>query len=453
MSKEKVTVEMEVVNPHAAGIDVGSRSHFVAVGQGENQVKEFGVCHEDLQELLVYLQDHSVETVALESTGTYWQNLHAILSSSGLEVILCNGKFTKNIKGKKTDVLDCQWIQKLHTLGLLSNSFLPTEQTEILRTYCRHRATLIQRAASCSNKMQKYLRLLNLRLDVVVNDICGKTGMRIIRAICSGEQNGKVLASYRDPRCKKSEEEIAKALKGNGRKDYLFALKQEVEMYDSLQAQISSCDEEIKTQIDQSIKNNNDKKQHHLEKKGRKKVNKNAIKGLDMDAKSYQMFEGTDLLEIEGVSHATVLTLMSELGIEGISKFPSAKNFSSWCRLSPNNKISGGKVLSSRIPKGSNRVKIALRNAANAIGNLKKDTPLKLFFARISFRKGRAAAISATARKLSVIIWNMVTKSIPYQMEMGLVDIKKQQEKVIKRIQKQMDNYGIKAEDLQTFSS
>lgn len=168
-----------------------------------------------------------------------------------------------------------------------------------------------------------------------------------------------------------------------------------------------------------------------------------------MDAKSYQMFEGTDLLKIEGVSHATVLTLMSELGIEGIKKFPSAKNFSSWCRLSPNNKVSGGKVLSSRIPKGSNRVKIALRNAANAIGNLKKDTPLKAFFAKISFRKGRAAAISATARKLAVIIWNMVTKSIPYQMEMGVVDVKKQQQKVIQRIQKQMQHYGIKTDDLQ----
>lgn len=279
MSKEKVTVEMEVVNPHAAGIDVGSRSHFVAVGQGEKQVKEFGVCHDDLQELLGYLQEHAIETVALESTGTYWQNLHAILSSSGLEVILCNGKFTKNIKGKKSDVLDCQWIQKLHTLGLLSNSFLPTEQTEILRTYCRHRGTLIQRAASCSNKMQKYLRLLNLRLDVVVNDICGKTGMKIIRSICNGEKNPKVLASYRDPRCKKSEEEIAKALKGNGRQDYLFALEQELEMYDSLQKQIQSCDQKIKSQIDHSIKNDDDKKQHDLDKEDRKKVNKNDIKG------------------------------------------------------------------------------------------------------------------------------------------------------------------------------
>ena len=444
----KKTLEMEVINPKAAGIDVGSRSHFVAIGQSDQEVKEFGVCQEDLEDLVEYLKSHDIETVALESTGTYWQNLHALLIASGFDVILCNGKFTKNIQGKKTDVKDCQWIQKLHTLGLLNTSFLPSEDTEILRTYCRHRMTLIERAASCSNKMQKYLKLLNLRLDVVVSDVCGKTGMEIIRAICQGENNAQVLASYRDPRCKASEVEIAKALKGNNRSDYLFGLSQELDIYDTLQSQIRACDQKIIGQITRTIDKNDGKKEHVLEKKTRKKVNKNAIKGIDMDKASYQMFEGVDLLEIEGVSHATVLTLMSELGIEGIQKFNSAKQFSSWLRLSPNNKISGGKVLSSRIPKGSNRTKIALRNAANSIGNLKKDTPLKLFFAKISFRKGRAAAISATARKLAVIIWNMVTKSTPYQKDLGIVDIKKQQEKLIKRIRKQMKNYNIRPIDL-----
>ncbi len=436
------TVEMQVVHPHAAGIDVGSRSHWVAVGQGADQVKEFGVYHQDLEDLVFFLKSHQIRTVALESTGSYWQNLYSLLDASGFETCLCNGKFTKHIKGRKTDIQDCQWIQKLHMLGLLNHSFLPEEKTEVLRTYCRHRDTLIKSAARSSNKMQKYLRLLNLRLDVVVRDICGATGMKIIRAICQGETDGKKLASFRDKRCKKSEEEIAKALKGNGRKDYLFTLKQELDTYDFYQDKIKQCDLEIGEQLDYIIVDDENKKQH-LPPKGKRKHNKNDPKNLHIQNLSYQMFEGVDLSQIEGVSTATLLTLMSELGIEGISKFETAKQFTSWLRLAPNNKVSGGKLLSSRIPKGSNRVKIALRNAANVIGNQKKSTPLKDFFAKISFRKGRAAAISATARKLAVIIWNMVTKGVPYNRIKLHVDEDKQRNSVIKRIKNQMKNYSI----------
>lgn len=225
---------MEVVNPQAAGIDVGSRSHWVAVGQSEQDVREFGVFNEDLFAMADWLNERNVKTIAMESTGTYWQNLYAVLISKGFDVILCNGKFTKNIKGKKSDVMDCQWIQKLHALGLLSGSFLPDEETEQLRTYCRHRANLLHSSASTSKKMQKYLRLLNLRLDVVVKDICGLTGLLFIRAICSGEDNPEKLASLRHGNCRKSEEEIAKALQSNGRKDYLFALGQELETHDHL---------------------------------------------------------------------------------------------------------------------------------------------------------------------------------------------------------------------------
>lgn len=180
---------MEVINPQAAGIDIGSRSHWVAVGQTEQDVREFGVYNQDLFGMADWLKERNIKTVAMESTGTYWQNLFAVLISRGFHVILCNGKFTKNIKGKKSDVMDCQWIQKLHTLGLLSSSFLPDEQTEQLRTYCRHRSNLIHSAASTTKKMQKYLRLINLRLDVVVKDICGLTGLLIIRAICDGESD------------------------------------------------------------------------------------------------------------------------------------------------------------------------------------------------------------------------------------------------------------------------
>ena len=446
---EEEEIKMKVINPHAAGIDVGSRSHWVAIGQGEKDFKEYGVYNEDLHNIANWLLENKIKTVAMESTGTYWQSLYSVLMSHNIQVILCNGKFTKNIKGKKTDILDCQWIQKLHSIGFLSGSFLPDEATEQLRTFCRHRSNLLDSSASTSKKMQKYLRLLNLRLDVVVNDVCGLTGLSIIRAICNGESNPAKLASLRHYNCKKSEKEIAKALQSNGRKDYLFALQQELEMYEFYQQKIQQCDVEIEKLMRETIDNDDNKKQHIIEAKPHKRVNKNAPKNIDLNLMAYQYFEGVDIMSIEGMSHATVLSIISEVGLEGIKKFPSAKHFSSWLRLSPNNKISGGKVLSSRIPKGSNRLKIALRNAANAIGNLKDSTPLADFFKRINFRKGRVSAISATARKLAVIIWNMVVKNVPYHnpKEYLFLD-QKRKLGIVKRIQKQITKFGVTNDDL-----
>ena len=446
---ENQVIAMEMVNPHAAGIDIGSRSHWVAVGQHPENVREFGVFNDDLFALADWLSAHGVKTVAMESTGTYWQNLFAVLISRNFDVILCNGKFTKNIKGKKTDILDCQWIQKLHSLGLLSSSFLPDEQTEQLRTYCRHRSNLLNNAASTSKKMQKYLRLLNLRLDVVVNDICGLTGLLIIRAICDGQTNAEKLAELRHGNCRKSEEEIAKALQSNGRKDYLFTLNQELEMYDILQKKIQQCDTEINKKLNEIIDGDDNKKQHLIDPKPHKRVNKNTPKDIDLNLKSYQMFEGNDLLAIEGMSYATVLTLMSEVGIDGIKKFTSAKHFASWLRLTPNNQISGGKILSSKMQKGRSRLKIALRNAANAIGNLKDSTPLRDFFQRISFRKGRVSAVSATARKLAVIIWNIVVKNQPYHNPSGYLFLdEKRKLGLVKRIRKQIDKFALTNDDL-----
>jgi transposase len=444
MEEKSKKLSMEIVNPNAAGIDIGSRSHWVAVGQGEDHVREFGVYNDDLKSIAAWLREHDVKTVAMESTGTYWQALYAVLLAEGFQVILCNGKFTKNIKGRKTDVQDCQWIQKLHSIGLLTGSFLPDKATEQLRTYCRHRSNLLDTAAGTSKKMQKYLRLLNLRLDVVVNDICGLTGLDIIEAICKGESNPEKLAALRHGNCRKSEEEIARALQSNGREDYLFALQQELDMYKHLQLKIEACDKEIEKMLNKQINDNDDKRQHYIDKKVHKRITKNTPKNIDINLLGYQLLEGVDLLAIEGVSHSTVLTLISEVGLEGIQKFPTAKQFASWLRLSPNNKISGGKVLSHKIPKGSNRLKIALRNAANAIGNLKDSTPLSDFFKRINFRKGRTSAISATARKLAVIIWNMVVKKVPYinPTEYLFVDQKRKQA-VLNRIKKQIDKFAL----------
>ena len=256
----ETSISMPIVNLHCAGIDVGSRSHYVAVGQELSDVREFGVYAEDLVSLCEWLKSQGITSVAMESTGTYWQNLHVELLRSGFEVVLANGKFTKNAKGKKTDVKDSRWIQKLHALGLLSGSFLPDERTEILRTYCRQRTNWLESAAESSNKMQKFLRLLNMRLEVVVSDICGLTGMKIVRDICAGNVDSASLSEHRHHNCKKSKEEIAKALVGNGRADYLFGLRQELASYDFFQANIAACDAEIDTFLQAEIAQDEKKK-------------------------------------------------------------------------------------------------------------------------------------------------------------------------------------------------
>lgn len=445
---EKKNVKMQIINPHCAGIDIGSRSHFVAVGQELSDVKEFGVYADDLVAICEHLKENGITSVAMESTGSYWQNLYVELIRYGFEVVLANGKFTKNIKGKKTDVKDARWIQKLHSIGLLTSSFLPDEQTEKLRTFCRQRENWITLAAEATHKMQKYLKLLNFRLDVVVRDVTGLTGLTIIKDICNGNLDPASLAKHRHFNCRKSEEEIAKALKGNNREDYLFGLKQELECYHFYQKKIADCEKMISAFLKNQINTQPEKKKLKTTDKQHKRINKNAIKGIDLNQASYQYFGGIDLMAIEGLGHSTILSIISEVGPEGFKRFESAKQFTSWLRLAPNNKISGGKLLSSKTPKGSNRLKIALRNAANAIGNL-KDTHLSNFFNRVCYRKGRTVAVSATARKLAVIIWNMIVKNIPYQPPTHYLFLdEKRKLKLVSRIRKTIDKFEIKANDL-----
>jgi transposase len=446
--ERKIKLGMDVVNFNAAGIDVGSRSHYVAIGQELGDVKEFGVYAEDLTALCQWLMESDVTTVAMESTGDYWQNLYVELISFGFEVVLANGKFTKNAKGKKTDVKDCRWIQKLHTLGLLSGSFLPDLTTEQLRTFCRQRGNWIDLSASATHKMQKYLKLLNFRLDVVVKDVCGLTGLKIIEDICKGNLDPQSLAEHRHYNCRRPKEEIARALHGNNRSDYLFGLQQELETYKFFQKKIADCDKKIEHIIKQELKEHPERRKMKTTEKPHKRINKNAPQIKDLNQMAFRYFDGVDLFAIEGLSHSTILTIMSEIGPEGFYKFGTSKHFTSWLRLAPNNKISGGKILSNRVPKGSNRLKIALRQAANSIGNL-KGTHLSDFFRRVAYRKGRHSAVSATARKLAVIIWNMVTKKIEYQPPQQYLFLdQKRKLGLVNRIKKQIDRFELKPEDL-----
>ena len=280
------------------------------------------------------------------------------------------------------------------------------------------------------------------------NAYVGLTGTKIINAFIAGETKGINLAKYRHYNCRKPEEEIAKALQYNGRTDYLFTLKQEWETYLHIQKQISEVDVQIKRLLENIIHQDDNKKQHIANKKSYKRKNKNTIRGTDMNQISYQYFEGVDLMEIEGVNYATIMALISEIGLTGIKKISSGKQFTAWLRLGPNNKISGGKVLSHHIPKGSSRLKIALRNAANAIVNL-KEGHLADFFRMINYKEGRSSAINATARKLAIIIWNMLAKGQNYNPPTQYLFLdEKRKLGLVKRLQKQITKFDIKPEQL-----
>lgn len=454
MKKTKPTkVEaLAVVNDHAAGIDVGSTSFYVAIGQQPDQVREFGCFTSQIHHMCRWLKENHIATVALESTGSYWKPLFILLQDYELNPILVNGRFTKNVKGRKTDVLDCQWIQRLHTLGLLEGSFIPDVATEKLREYCRHRQSLIQNAGDYINKMQKALRLTNIRLDVVVSDVTGKSGSEIIQAILNGERDPKVLASIADGRIRKSQQEITEALTGDWREEYLFELKHSYELYHYLQKKVHECDREIERILVQWV---DEKENEWCEKKlqysGRqKKVNKNDPK-LDIQTLFYQLSRGIDLSAIEGVGPNVLLTLIAETGID-LKAFPSAKHFCSWLRLAPNNKITGKKVLSSRTIPGRNRLAEALRHAANAIGNTKEGA-LHQFFKRIAYRKSRLAAITATARKLAVIIWHMLSYKqnyIPINQSIYQHKIRVAQ---LKNLQRRINQLNVKPDELKFVSA
>ena len=306
---------------------------------------------------------------------------------------------------------------------------------------------MIDQKADASHKMQKFLKLLNFRLDVVVRDVTGLTGLKIIEDICNGIIDPEELAKNRHYNCRKSEEEIAKALVSNEREDYIFGLAQEFERHQFYLQQIEKCDQKITSFLEETLKKST---VETPEAKPFKRNNKNSVNGLDLNKVAFQYFEGVDLYQIPGVSHSTILSIMSEIGPEGFTKFPTAKHFASWLRLAPNNKISGGKTLSNRIPKGSGRLKIALRNAANAVGNL-KESDLGKFFKKIAFKKGRQAAITATARKIAVIIWNMITNKVQYTPKTAYIFLDEKR-KQIARIRKEITKFGLDPNELGLFS-
>jgi len=399
---------LEQINLHAAGIDVGSRAHYVAVppDRDEQPVREFAAFTADLYRLADWLRACRVETVVMESTGVYWIPVYQVLEARGFEVKLVDARQLKRVPGRKTDVADCQWLQQLHTFGLLAGAFRPEDQVCVLRSYLRHRAMLASYASQHVQHMQKALVQMNIQLQHVLQDITGATGMRIIRAILAGERDPYRLAALRDPQCKNPEETIAKALQGDWREEHLFALQQAVDLVDSYQAKIAACDERIQAQL-HSFEDRSGGTPPPKGKPRRKDRN-----DLTFDATGLLFrITGVDLTAVSGLGAHTVLKVISETGVD-MSRWRSSKHFGSWLGLAPNNRVSGGKVLGRRTTPNANRAATALRVAAQSLHHSK--SALGAFLRRKAAQAGMPKAITATAYKLARIIYQMLTEGTTF---------------------------------------
>jgi transposase len=410
--KQKPTIEVKPVNVlsqinvTAAGLDIGAAEIYACVPADRDQqtVRAFATFTTELHALADWLAQCGVETVAMESTGVYWIPVYEILESQGFEVCLVNARHLKNVAAKETDVLACQWIQQLHTYGLLQPSFRPPEEICALRALVRHRQTLIAYRAAHIQHMQKALQQMNVQLTQVVSDITGVTGMNIIRAIVAGERDPKVLAAMRNDRCAHSEAEIAAALEGHYKSEHLFVLRQAVAQYDFYDQQIRECDAEIEATYATLplVEQEGDQVPPPPRSRGNKPRKNQAH--FDLATALYHTV-GVDLTAIDGIDALTAQTLIAEIGLD-MSKWPTVKHFTSWIGLAPHNHISGGKVLSTRTQKTRNRANTALRIAAQTLS--RSDSALGGFYRRMRAKHGAAKANVATAHKLARIVYHML---------------------------------------------
>jgi transposase len=408
--KQKVQVNaLEQIHSNAAGIDIGSEEMYVAVppGRDDESVRCFPTFTADLRRLADWLKSCQIDTVAMESTGVYWVPLFEILEARGFQVYLVNARHLKNVSGRKTDVLDCQWIQQLHTYGLLRPSFRPPEQIVAVRSLVRHREMLVEYRSAHIQHMQKALTQMNLRLANVLSDITGVTGMKIIRAILAGERDPKVLAQFRDERCKKSEAEITKSLEGHYKREQVFSLKQAVELYDFYDQQLRACDIELEAMYKAFEPPQDPGTPPPTPHRGKPRKNQ---AHFDLAPALYRM-TGVDLTQIDGLDALTIQKVLSEIGTD-MSKWPTVKHFASWLRLCPNNKITGGKIIHTGVLPTQNHASTALRVAAFSLTH--SDSALGAYYRRMRARIGAPAAITATAHKLARIIYFMLREHKPY---------------------------------------
>ena len=440
--KVKVTNwdQLEQINFNAAGLDIGAAEIWACVppNRDEQPVRCFDTFTVDLHALADWLEECGIETVAMESTGVYWIPIYEILEARGFEVNLINARHIKNVPNKKTDVLDCQWIQKLHTYGLLQASFRPVEEMCSLRSYLRQRDNLIRYRSGHIQHMQKALHQMNIQLTNVISDITGQTGMQIIRAIVAGEHEPVKLAQYRDPRCRSSQSEIAKSLEGHYKAEHLFALQQALEGYDFYTQQIKACDLEIEQKY-RAFKPQVDIEEEPLPPARKKSRRQATHPDFELRSYLYQM-SGVDLTQIDGIDALTAQTIIGEIGLD-MSKWKTVKHFTSWLGLAPHNDISGGKVLKRKTKKTDNRANTALRIAAQSAG--RSQSALGGFYRRMRAKHGSPKAITATAHKMARMVYHMLKYRVPYIDPGQDYYEQKYRDRVIKNLQRKAQELGM----------
>lgn len=419
VSGQRPFASMSQMRPNAAGLDIGAHEIVGCVpGEDENtqEVQTFGTYTSDLEAIGDWFQAKGISSVAMESTGVYWIPIFEYLESIGVECCLISAAALKKVPGRKTDVLDSQWIQTLHSYGLLNASFRPEADLVALRTLLRHRAQLLEHRSPHILHMQKALLQMNLQLSQVLSAITGQTGLLIIRAIVAGERNPQKLAGLRNWRCQKDETEIAEALTGTWREEHLFVLKQSLAMYDFYTEQLAECDREIErtfSLIKPRWGATAEEETAIMTAGGGKKDNRGKNAPEQVQSRAHiKRITGIDLVAVPGISASLAQTILAEIGTD-MSKFPNEKHFCSWLGLAPKNEISGGKTLKSRTLKTKNRAGQAFRLAARA--QVRADTEFGAFYRRMKSRVGPAQAMVATAHKMARVVFHMLSKGEEYR--------------------------------------
>jgi transposase len=427
--------EFEELNPNVAGIDIGSREHFVSVPEDRDSqpVRRFGCYTSDHLSLIAWLKACRITTVVMESTGVYWVPLCEVLEEHGFEVFLVDARHVRNVSGRKSDVQDCQWIRRLYSYGLLSAAFRPKPEITPIRTLWRLRVSLVQDCARQIQLMQKALEQMNVQLHKAITDISGVTGFRIIRAIVSGSREPQELARMRDPGCKLSEKEFVEALNGNFRAEHVFCLKQALDAFDFFQAQIQQCDQTLQT----NLANLPSKAPEALVSKKSSRRRKNQPY---FDLRSEQIrISNVDLTRIDGIDVLTAQTILSEIGVD-LDRFPTEDHFASWLGLCPNNRKTGGVVRSTHSRKVANRIATALRLGAQALHHSR--SALGACYRRLHARIGPAKALVAIARKLACLVYRMLKYGQAYVDRGEAAYLAAFEQQRIRQLQRQARRFG-----------
>lgn len=432
----KSRTALTITHPNAAGIDIGSASHYVAVpaDRDDEPVREFASFTEDLEALADWLKTCDVDTVAMESTGVYWIPLFELLESRGFTVLLVNARHVKNVSGRKSDVLDCQWLQQLMSYGLLRGAFRPDNAICVLRALWRQRGMLLRSQGRQVQHMQKALTQMNVQLANVISDVVGETGQRILRAIVAGERDGLVLAAMKDARIRASHAEIAKSLQGNWRTEHLFSLQQALAMFDFIGTQVAECDREIEAQLSALQAHDGEPPE------GKKKARARNAPKFDLRTQLFKMC-GVDLTRIDGINVTTAIAVISETGSD-TSRFPTVGHFTSWLGLCPGTKITGGKVMSGKTKRVANRAAQALKLAAAALRS--SQSALGAYFRRMCARMDKPKAVTAAAHKLARLIYMMLTKGEEYTDQGQDYYEDRYRERVLRQLAQRAEKMGMR---------